>query len=410
MRLKISLVLGILVFSCVQLYAQIGKYNYKRELLGVSEDWHSVMIQDEMYANLSSNLSDIRIYGITASKDTIEAPYILKKNEPKTIHKKVDFEILNTARTVNGTFVTYKVPIDQMINQIRLDFDQTNFDTRLSVEGSQDLKSWFTITDDYRVLSINNELTSYSFTTVKFSNSKYQYYRILVKGDDVPKIAGAQINFKETKTGDYNVYRNKSLEIKEEKENKTTVIDIALDTPVPVNKVKIKVNNTFDYYRPVRLEYISDSTKIENGWRYRYGKLTSGVINSIEENEFDFRSEIGQRLRITISNYDNQPLDIQAVEILGVSHELIARFTTPATYYLTYGNKSSNIPSYDLKYMTEKIPIDLKSLGLGEEKSIPKISEKKVEPLFTNKAWLWGIMLVIILILGSFTLMMMKKK
>jgi len=132
-------------------------------------------------------------------------------------------------------------------------------------------------------------------------------------------------------------------------------------------------------------------------------------LNSIEKNEFQFSSTTIQKLKIFISNRDNQPLTIDTIQAKGYIHELIARFTDQATYYLTYGNKKTARPDYDIERFTDNIPETLTTLELGNELKIEKEEVHVTDPLFKNKAWLWSIMTVIILLLGWFSVKMIRK-
>ena len=133
-------------------------------------------------------------------------------------------------------------------------------------------------------------------------------------------------------------------------------------------------------------------------------------MNSIEKNEFTFESVLASRLKVSIENQDNQPLDIKDASVKGYVHELIARFAEKGNYYLAYGNEQANIPVYDIVNTMNNIPISLISLSLGNEVSIPKKATDKISPLFENKIWLWAVMGIIIIVLGGFTLKMMSKK
>ncbi len=75
----------LLLLVCSYSYGQIEQYNYKRELIGVSDQWHKVILTDEIFGKVSGNLSDIRIFGITANNDTIETPYLLRLTSEKLI-------------------------------------------------------------------------------------------------------------------------------------------------------------------------------------------------------------------------------------------------------------------------------------------------------------------------------------
>ncbi|MDH7444361.1 hypothetical protein [Aquimarina sp. 2201CG14-23] len=111
-----------------------------------------------------------------------------------------------------------------------------------------------------------------------------------------------------------------------------------------------------------------------------------------------------------IDNQDNEPLTIDTIQLKGYTYELITRFTKPATYYLTYGNNKAHQPSYDLQYVSERVPKELKILQVGIEEPIQQKEVEATESLLKNKIWLWAVMLIVILLLGGFTFSMMKKK
>ena len=110
-----------------------------------------------------------------------------------------------------------------------------------------------------------------------------------------------------------------------------------------------------------------------------------------------------------IHNNDNQPLSIGEIEVKGYVHELVARFTEPASYFLTYGNNNARKPQYDIDRFTNKIPEEITMLDLGDEQKIDKEELSVIEPLFKNKTWLWLIMATIILLLGWFSFNMIRK-
>lgn len=111
-------------------------YNYKRELKGISEQWHKIILPDDVFGKTNHNLSDIRIFGMQGRNDTIEAPYLLKADAGEVINREVEFKVLNTSSKHNGYYFTFEISTDELINQIKLDFQQQNFDWRVQLEGS----------------------------------------------------------------------------------------------------------------------------------------------------------------------------------------------------------------------------------------------------------------------------------
>jgi hypothetical protein len=391
-------------------FGQVEQYDYKRELKGISGPWHKIVLPNEIFGKVSQDLSDIRIFGITAASDTIESPYLLRQTVEEISSKEVAFKTLNASRNEKGYFYTFEIPTTEAINQIKLEFKQQNFDWRLRLEGSQNQQEWFTIVEDYRILSINTELTDFEFTKLSFQNSIYQFFRLFIDSKEKPDLTDASIAQYEISDGTYRNYTIKKTLVNENKQLKQTEIDIELQLPVPISKINFGVSYAFDFYRPITIQYLVDSFKTEQGWKYNYSTLATGTLNSMEENDFKFNSRTIQKLKILIHNQDNQALTIDSIEVKGYVHELVARFNEPAIYFLAYGSSNTISPTYDINRFTDKIPENLIALEIGEEKAIVKEKIPETTPLFQNKNWLWAIMAVLILLLGWFSVKMMQKK
>lgn len=409
MKVRIKILTSLLFITYSFSYGQIKEYNYKREIKGSSEQWHKIILPNEVFGKISQDLADIRIFGITAGNDTVEAPYLLQLAAEKISSKEVAFKILNASHNDKGHYFTFEIPTTEPINQINLDFSQKNFDWRIKLEGSQNQIDWFTVAENYRILSIQNEITDFQFTKLIFPSSKYRFFRIHIDSKEKPELTVASIAQHEITDGTLRKYAIRKFDIKKRRETKQTEIDIELQMPVSVSYLKIDVKDSFDYYRPVTIKYLTDSIKTEKGWNYNYSTLISGTLNSIEKNEFKFSSTIVQRLKIFIHNQDNQPLTIDTIQVKGYLHELITRFTEQATYFLTYGNKTAERPHYDIDRFTDKVPVILTTLELGKELTMEKDETHLTEPLFKNKTWLWTIMSLIILLLGWFSVKMIRK-
>jgi len=391
-------------------YGQMTEYNYKREIHDISDQWHKVILPNELFGKTSNDLSDIRIFGLTTTNDTIEAPYLLRLSKEKTTSQDVAFKILNISHNANGYYFTFEIPTKESINQIKLDFIQKNFDWKVTLKGSQDNKEWFTLLKNFRILSIKNKQTDFQFTKLNFPSSKYRFVRVFIDSKEKPKLKVASIAKYNSTDGTFKKYSIKKLSTKENKQTKQTEIDIELPLPVRLSHINIGVSDTFDYYRHVTIKYLSDSLKTDRGWKYNFNTLIDGTLNSIEKNGFQFSSTTVQKLKIYIDNHDNQPLELNTIEVKGYIHELVARFTEQGSYYLTYGNKRAARANYDIERFRDNIPKTLTALNLNAEMTLEKEKIQVIEPLFKNKTWLWTIMAVIILLLGWFSIKMMNKK
>ncbi|MEJ2052982.1 MAG: DUF3999 family protein [Calditrichaceae bacterium] len=410
MKLQLNIVL-ILCLTLSIIKADIGAYKYRREIKGISNTWHKIILPEEIYGKIREDMNDLRIYGISET-DTFEAPYLIEARKETVTQQAINFRLINESRTVDGYFYTFKLPTKNIINRVELDFNNRNFDWRIDLQGSNNQNDWFTILQNYRILSIENELTRYKFNTLKIPDSDFQYYRLLIKSGNnkKPELNSAKIYQLTIQPGVYRNYAVRSINIEQKEKSRQTVIDISLPMQVPVSYLKVSVAGSFDYYRPVTIQYLIDSVQTEKGWIYNYRTMDSEILSSLEENIYKFNRRITGKLRIVINNFDNQPLDIDSVSVKGNVYELIARFNRPANYYLVYGNKQSYKPNYDIAKFKENIPGKLTSVSLGAEININRNKSDYSGPLFKNKLWLWLILIVIILILGWFSLKMLKTK
>jgi hypothetical protein len=409
MRCKRKLTFLLLLF-CTLVYGQVADYSYRRALTGVMNQWHSIVLPNEIFGKLDQNLSDIRIFGVLEDKDTLEVPYILRLVTEKLSSKEQSFHLINQSKNEKGYYYTYELGQNSSVNEILLDFKQENFDWKVNVEGSQNQQDWFSIIDNYRILSINNSQTNYKFTTITFPDAKFRYIRVQIISQKQPELLSTKVILTENVVSKYRNYKINCTKVREDKKYKQTILDIRLAEAVPVSYLKIDVKNKYDYYRPITIEYLSDSTKTPTGWIPVYNRLLEGTLNSLEKNEFKFNSMTLKEIKVIIDNQDNAALRIQSVSVKGYDHQLIARFDTPATYYLAYGNKNAVKPDYDIERFVDSIPTSLTPLMLGHEQIIKRESAKPDKPLFENKMWLWAIMGIIIILLAWFTLKMITKK
>ncbi|MFD0861273.1 DUF3999 family protein [Sungkyunkwania multivorans] len=403
-----SIVVLFFLFSSLA-FSQMAGFKYKRALGKTTDTWHKVVLPEVMFERIENNFSDLRIYGITTQGDTIEAPYILKKSAGKVKRQAVPCEVLNTSQQGDTHYFTLEVPTKNAINRLTLDFKEENFDWRLRLEGSMDQRQWFTILEDYRILSIKNEATDYQFSKAIFADSKYRYYRIAINNAIKPALNTAAVSLLNTVNGSYNKYDVKSIEKRSRSKDRATIVDVELSQAVPVSHLTVQVDNDYDYYRPLTIRFLKDSLKTEKGWKYQYETMMRSTLTSIEKNEFVLDATITKKLQLIIDNYDNSPLNIKEVEVKGYQYELIARLTEPANYFLTYGSQSARMPNYDILRFKENIPEVVNSLSLGEEVLIGNAQIASQKPLFQNKIWLWTVMGIIIVILGWFTFKMMGK-
>ena len=393
-------------------------FSYKRkiELKKDSLNWNSIEIPDEMYDKVKSDLSDIRIFGFK-DNDTIEVPYLISI-ERESVAKIIHSKIINQSKTNEGYYFTIEnLYPDIDISTIQLYFSNENFDWKVDLQGSHNQNEWFTILEDYRILSIKNNQTDYRFEKLAFGYTNYKYYRVFIKTKEKPELINTVLHH-EIFSFNSKEYKIEKFFVENDKENKKSIIEFSTKTKAPIYSVKIKVNDE-DFHRPIRIEYLRDSTKTEKGWIKNYGLFYSGTISTYDDRFYNQNHPkitlnnqiLAKDFRIIIENQDNQSLEIEFVDLQLLRHSIYFKTKEQADYYLFYGNEKTNTPEYDIEKFRNRIISEPKTnTTLSEEIPIPKKEEIVQKPLFESKLWLWGIMILIIGILGYFSLKMLSKK
>lgn len=404
--------LGLLFWYTTYADAQGSGYQYARPLEGVAETWHKIQVPNEVFGQTQSDIAAIRVVGIEESGDTLEVPYVRQALLGKQAKKKVDLKVINQVEQNGKHYFTLGVPTQEIVNQLTLNFAQKNFDWRISLEGSQDQKTWDKVVKDYRILSIQNQLTHYQFTTLQFPNAKYRYFRVGVNSKEQPKVESVSLFLEESMAPTYQTYPIQKMAVEEDRQNKKTIVQVDLGQRLPISYLQLFIQDTLDYVRRVESYAILDSTETKQGWHYHKGPRNTAVLHSATHQPILWDWIVAQRLEFIIDNQDNQPLTIDSIVVKCYIQELTARFPKQEEndYYLIYGNKKVNRPNYDLASFQHKIPKMVTQLKVGEERLWSTGAEltEKTAPLILNKAWLWMIMGMIILMLGGFSLKMIR--
>lgn len=407
--LRLLMLIAVTLILSFAATAQINTYHYKRNLNGISDQWQVLTLPSEVFGKLQSDLSDVRIYGIKG-KDTIEVPFIVKENTASKTEQEVKYQLINKVVGKDGYFITLVPETNTPINKIDLQIEQQNFDWLVRLEGSNDNNNWYTLLNNYRITGIKNQSISYQFTTLNFDNAQYRYYRIFFNSKEQPKIESAKISKLGITNEKTRLAEIISFNSVNDQKSKQTTIDVKLKNVVPIVKIALNISSNTDYYRPIKIECVTDSFKTSEKQNYNYILLSEGFLTSIEKPEFVFKSPFTDKIKITIENHDNQPLTVRNILAKEAQYELIARFIdTTYNYALYYCNDKANAPIYDLANFNQKIPTTIKSVIVEKENENPYLLIKTDHSLVKNAYWLWALVAIAVIVLGYFAVRMLRE-
>jgi hypothetical protein len=384
---------------------QENRFAYKRKITNATnEDWHSIKLPADIYRNLQTDFSDVRILEI-AGNDTLETPYLLDILDTEIIKQDVTLSAINQSQKGNEYFLTF-LNEGYKVNYLYLSFNEANYFGTAKVEGSNDRRKWFDLAQDEKIFSIQNARENYASSIINFPLTDYEYIRLTIASKDKLTFSSAAFRMDEIRLGEFDEVPS-TFSVSTDKKSKRTVVDVVLDQYRPVSNVLLEISKRNDYYRHMTIETLYDSTKTERGWIRNYQTVSGNLITSFKPNQFAIPFTMTNRLRLTIENFDNPPLSISEIKINGARVQLRAKLKNTNSF-LFYGSDGLFKPTYEIEHFKEKVPMNPQEATLGTEENIAPM-KIPIHAIFENKIWLWGILISVIALLGFFTLRMMRK-
>jgi hypothetical protein len=388
-------------------FSQANDFHFRRKISKAdSAGWYSLALPNYIFKNLNKDFSDLRVYQLN-DKDTIEAPYILRIHQQEVTEEVFHPAAFNQVKKDGKQFFTFELPKGAQVNFIDMSFSETNFDGFATIEGSDDQKEWFEIEKQQRIISIANQNIDFYSGDIHFSTQRFHYLRVRIDVNKTLTLREATLK-KESIIPAQESKTDLSWRADIDKKSKQTIIKIDLKNYQPVTRLVVDASEKVDYYRPFRLEQLSDSSNTPKGWQYFYSTVAEGYITSLDSNRFTFGYTLGKKMRVVIEDGDNTPLNIKAVSMFSPKAELIIRMNT-GDHYLYYGSKRANSPNYDVVNFKNKIPSATPLVSLEDQEKLIE-EEAPASALIQNKIWLWVLMAAVIVVLGFFTMRMMKEK
>lgn len=397
-------------------FAQLNTFKYQRSVKPQSEGWHSIQPGASTLSQSLSDRNDLRIYRI--GSDTTEIPYLFERLGNKTEVKDVSFDLVNQTEDASSSYITLKFNGKKLVNEIKLDVSERNFDKWVKVQGSQDNREWFTIRERIRIVGFDNGEADYRYTTLKFRPMEFAYFRVIVDDSFSSRIdiTGAHAYEVTTDEGRYEELNIGDRKVTENKADKTTQLIIELANPGFIDHITIAPDTKDDFYRNINLYYLSGVTKTQTGQVEHWTLASTGVFTSIGDQSqtgntttlpcYGFKTK---KLKLEIINLDNQPVKLGDTRVYSESVRLISKLPGEGDLVLAYGKEGCPAPQYDLVHFAKNIPANLEQASLGDETVIGREAADKKDPLIEDKVWLWVAMGAILLIIIVFSLSMLRK-
>lgn len=402
--------LVFLVVLCVQSTAQEKpSFHYQRPVPESPAGWYTIPLFSDVLARCNATFSDLRIWHVTKDGDTIEAPYLLKQTAEEKTQVIIPFEVINSVTDQKGSYFTLALPEKTLYDQLELQFSNPEFDWKIRLDGSHEERTWYTIVDDYRILSILNNAVSFSYTTVHFSPVSFKYLRIWIKPGQNANLESATITKSERKAPRWNEYPSPLYTTRDSASLKASVIEADLGAALPVSHIALEISDTMDYYRPMRVDYATDSIDTPSGKALYYTTAWTGTLHSLQKSWQVVPLAKARNWRIFIYHQDNEALTVSNLRFRGPHYSLIVRLPEKASFDLYYGQPSCPLPNYDLVHFSERIPDSLTVLTLGPERRLKEENRMNTnEQTPMPELWLWIVVGTVMMVLVYFAWRMLR--
>jgi hypothetical protein len=405
----------LLLLACASpVWAQLDTYRFKRPLPGVdTAGWYEIPLSLEVQAHCGPGQADVRLFKI--GKDTLEVPYLLRVARPSTEPVPVEFRIINkSVDKQTGLYeLTLHLPKRETVSRIEFDFVEDNYDwNAVELEGGFDQREWRTLAENLRLMSIRNEEVEYRYNRLAFEPANYPYYRVRISTRGLRtshsplEIRRVYVTHVIDAAAAFDTVRA-AVEVSEHTTDRTTDILLTLEQLVGVDELHLTVGSAKDYYRTVTVSYLADSVKSDGKMHEVWASLAGGVVSSLEPFALPMSGVRTPKLKLRIINRSDQPLPVDRALAMRYRRVLVAELEAGTAYALAYGKDDDARPVYDLQYFADKVPSRAESVVPGKEAVVREEAGRR--PFFEQSLWIWGAMVVIMVLLAFFSIRMLKR-
>ncbi len=378
------------------------------QLKNVEKGWNRLELDDDLLSQMSSINTFIKVRQINKDNDTLEVPYVIVSNKKIDSTVRIQIEIVNKTTKNGKKYYTLIADSTQIISNLEFSFSGRKSLGKASLEGSNNQTDWFMISDSLLLGERQNSHQKISSKTIYDLQTLYKFYRLSL--DDTKSELESVIYEKTFSVNPIFKKLNVNyLKYRTDKEKKRTIYRFSLNGRLPIHYLKLDIQNKFDYNRTVNLFALVDSVRTEKGTKHNYKLIETFQLNSMDSTNYAFSyPENYQHYKIVILNGNDPPLEIGRLTAYRHEYILKARFDDEGDAFIKIRSNGS-FPYYDIEKFKSRIPTDMNEMRLGDKLEL-EISKAEIEPLFTNKLWLWLVMMLAVIIIGYFSLKMLKEE
>ncbi len=385
-------------------------WRYYKDLSGPLKPAVCAMQLDaEVLAGARLDLSDLRLI----THQGIEQPYEVYIHRGKQRVQTYEAKMYNLTR-VPGKGTRFELDLGtsgKPINQISIQSPDRDFRYQVTVEGSPDSRNWVVVRKGAAIFDFSGEVHARS-TVVKLPETTYRYLHVTVHEADgrLLNVSGASAEQEIERRGRRIKLKPVSTRIVQDLQRRAT--DVFLDLGhrnQPCDQAEV----IFEDDNVSRGCQVSVSENPAGPWSAR----DAGVIFRYhtatfagEQTRLSFPELRGRYVRISVLNWDNEPIQVTGAKLYAVPRVLLFEWDPRQPVRLYYGADAPGKPQYDPSIMERLRQAQPRvGLALGPQQGNPEYRPPQ-KPWTEQRPWLlWLVIAVAVLVVGGMILRMMSQ-
>lgn len=378
------------------------------QLKNIEKGWNQLVLDDELLSKMSSINTFIKVNLVSKSNDTIEVPYVIFNTNKVDSVARIPVEIIKKATKGDRKYYTLVADSTQILSNLEFSFNWRSQLGRITLEGSNNRKEWFTISDSLLLGDKRNNFQKISSKIIYKLDSIYKFYR-LSTDDSKSELKNVIYENIYSANPNYQKINLKSLKHRTDKEKKRTIYKFSLSKRLPIHYITIDIKSKREYKRTANLFGLIDSTKTSKGIKYNYKLIETFVLNSADSTNYAFSyPEHYQDYKLEIENGSAPPLKIGRLTVYRQEYILKARFDKVGDGFIQIANKGI-FPLYDIDKLKPRIPREMNEMKVGKKIEVG-ITKEEIIPAKTNQIWLMVIMMSVVFVVAFLSIKFSKRK
>ncbi|MFZ4797874.1 MAG: hypothetical protein ACOYMA_10290 [Bacteroidia bacterium] len=367
------------------------------------KSFYQIHLPNELRQFAQQNLSDVRIL----DKNKNQIPY--KQNVYNFQQEIKGFSELKYSNDHNSVFIIEKGDTNYW-NSFILKIKNNALTKQYTLSGSNDNENWYAITDTNTFTLSNNMYSSETYQLIEFPQVDYQFIKLIIDNSvsapiNVLAIGCATSTFLDNY---FDKITPKKYELINDSANKTTIIHIQFDEPQQIDKFKLSISSPTYFLREANLH--KKVSKLYKNKMTPY-RETISLFEINSKGNLQYEVNVFEKdFYIEISNFDNQPLQIDSIEFFQTPYFLVAELSHDNHYQVLCGDKSLAIPNYDIGNFNELNNVNIPQLHVFQITDLrgPKRPEVTLESFLEQKWFMWVCIGIGAIVLAVFSVSLMK--